>query len=96
LQGDGRWHGLPYIGGYYTQKIAWWPGSGDFLKVTGRRLDAPAPPAVGFDGNVSYHERDGTFWMSSVGLPAPGCWEITGRTNEAELSFVVWVASTPP
>jgi hypothetical protein len=30
--------------------------------------------------------------LTGVTIPSPGCWEITGRTGKAELSFVVWVA----
>jgi len=27
-----------------------------------------------------------------VDLPTLGCWKITGKYSDAELSFVVWVA----
>jgi hypothetical protein len=30
--------------------------------------------------------------MDSLYFPAPECWEITGRYEDDELTFVVWVA----
>jgi hypothetical protein len=33
--------------------------------------------------------------MVGVDFPTLGCWEITGRYAEAELSFVVWVGPAP-
>jgi hypothetical protein len=34
----------------------------------------------------------GQFMLTGVEVPAAGCWEITGRYDQTELSFVVWVA----
>lgn len=33
----------------------------------------------------------GSAMLVGVGIPAAGCWQITGRIKGAELSFVVWV-----
>jgi hypothetical protein len=29
--------------------------------------------------------------MVGMDIPTPGCWEITGRYEDDELTFVVWV-----
>jgi hypothetical protein len=34
----------------------------------------------------------GTAMLTGVYVPSLGCWKITGQYQEAELSFVVWVA----
>lgn len=58
------------------------------LEISGRRLDAPAAPlrfttAAG-DGEVG-------FLASELIFPTVGCWEVTGRAADAELTFVVRV-----
>jgi hypothetical protein len=95
----GAWRGL----GHYTpedptfrQKMQWWRRGYDYrtepipkLKVTGRRLDAPAPPLISEVNNVA-----GTLpsMMVGINLPSLGCWEITGHYDADELTLVVWVA----
>ncbi|HUD68027.1 MAG TPA: hypothetical protein VMQ17_25825 [Candidatus Sulfotelmatobacter sp.] len=63
------------------------------LRVTGRRLDGPAPalttpqqPAT----NVIMDSDKGAM-LTGVYVPTPGCWEITGDYEGDRLSFVVWV-----
>jgi hypothetical protein len=34
----------------------------------------------------------GTAMLTGVVVPEIGCWKITGKYAQAELSFVVWVA----
>jgi hypothetical protein len=89
LSMDGTWRG-------YRQKMQWWRQGYDYrtepepkLKVTGKRLDAPAPPLMAKTNNVG-----GPIPSMMVGMnfPAPGCWEITGHYESDELTFVVWVA----
>jgi len=29
--------------------------------------------------------------LGGIGFPTPGCWEITGRYEDAEVKYVVWV-----
>jgi hypothetical protein len=79
----------------FRQKMQWWRQGYDYhteptpkLKVTGRRLDALAPPLISEVNNVA-----GTLPSMMVGmnLPSLGCWEITGHYGTDELSLVVWV-----
>jgi hypothetical protein len=92
--------GLPKLDAGYRQKIVWWTQGYDWrgdpqpaLSITGKRLDAAAPPLVTDEhANGSYRRDMQSFIMSGVIFPTTGCWEITGRLKEAELSFVVWVS----
>lgn len=94
------WHDLPRHGGSLTQKTLWWrEGYSAFeeptpaISVTGRRLDGPAP-IVQTDGPGTNGLRAdiGAFMLVGVEIPTPGCWELTGRYGDAELSYVVWAS----
>jgi hypothetical protein len=69
-------------------KQGWWRGLPGVLRVTGRRLDAPAPP-LRADIRGGY----GTQGFIPVGLtfPTVGCWRVTGRLGPASLTYVVRV-----
>jgi hypothetical protein len=92
------WKGLPHYtpnDPTFRQKMQWWRQGYDFrtepipkLKVTGRRLDAPAPPLITEVSNVAWSKPS---MMVGMNFPALGCWEITGRYEDDELTFVVWV-----
>jgi len=58
------------------------------LKVTAERLGTPAPPLVAKANTVS---DSPPYIMVGFDIPALGCWKITGRFEDTELSFVVWV-----
>jgi hypothetical protein len=80
-------------------KVSWWRQGYDWrvdsaskLKVTGRRLVSTAPPLVAHEANAVGIRFPKAYMMDSLYFPAPGCWEITGRYEEDELTFVVWVA----
>jgi hypothetical protein len=99
LQTNGVWSGLPDNPEGYTQKIAWWSKgyvwneeTQPSLMVTGKRLDAEAPPLKASTANGAYADDMGSAMMMSVDFPALGCWEITGQYKESELTFVVWIA----
>jgi hypothetical protein len=69
-------------------KWQWWrsAASAGHLSITGRRLDADAPPleAVIPDGyGTTGHQTSGIIFST------PGCWEVTGRSGGVELTFVV-------
>lgn len=34
--------------------------------------------------------------LGGINLPTPGCWEITGRYEDAEVQFVEWVVPDAP
>jgi hypothetical protein len=97
---DGTWRKLPYHDGAFTEKVVWWRKGYDWqaepqpnLVVTGRGLDAAAPPLVASRANGAFNADDiGSAMMVGVDIPAPGCWEITGQYEGTSLSFVVWVA----
>ncbi len=94
---DGTWSGLPYGDSGYSQKVFWWSESFDFRKeptpqitVTGKRLDAPAPP-LKVVGSTNAEVDFGQAMLTGVEIPTSGCWEITGSYKGHELSFIVWV-----
>jgi TonB family protein len=60
------------------------------LKVTAKRLDGRAPLPEVLKGNSS-HAAGGALLIGGINFPTPGCWEISGRYESDELSFVVWV-----
>ena len=89
LPEDGTWRG-------YRQKMQWWRHGYDYhtepepkLKITGKRLDAPAPPLMAKIDNVAGPIPS---IMAGLDFPALGCWDITGHYESDELTFVVWVA----
>lgn len=91
LDAVGVWSDLPRTAdGKLVQKIQWWRGVQGDLTLTGRRLDAPAPP---IESSVPSGYGDYGWQMSGVHIPTPGCWEITGQVAGNSLSFIVWVTA---
>ena len=90
----------------FRQKIMWWRNGLDLhadlrgkFKITGKRLDSDAPPLQsdpisGVSGGVFENGiiKGPPFIMSGVNFPTLGCWEVTGRFEEDELTFVIWIA----
>lgn len=74
--------------GWLYMKFPWDRGVSGELTITGRRLDAPAPP-------VESRVPDGYgvrgFQSSGIFFPSEGCWEITGQVGETRLTFVTLV-----
>ena len=74
--------------GSISWKFPWWRMVAGHLTITGRRLDAPAPPltsdAPNGYGNIG-------FQASGVTFPGEGCWQITGKTAHTSLTFVTFV-----
>jgi len=60
------------------------------LTITARRLDAPTPPPEISAGPTFNHDWK-AFLLGGISFPTSGCWEITGRYEDAEVQFVVWV-----
>ena len=58
------------------------PGS---LTITGRRLDAPAPPLKSY---VPFGYGHTGFQASGVTFPGEGCWQVTGKVDHTSLTFV--------
>jgi hypothetical protein len=103
LPANGTWSGLPHYTSSdptFRQKLPFWRQGYDAhaeprpnLTVSGRRIDSPAG-ALQTDGkgNGSWR-KDDQFIMTGINFPTMGCWEITGRYENDELTFVVWIGS---
>ena len=96
---NGTWAGLPLNPEGYTQKVFWWRDGYVWteepepdLIVTGERLDAKAPLLNVSRATNAYASDIGSAMLVGVDFPTLGCWKITGKYNDAELSFVVWIA----
>jgi hypothetical protein len=96
LPPDGRWRGMG-PSHRYRDKLMWWsngfkPGGESNLKVTGKRIDGEAPPAViSRPTNANAPSLGGWAMLMLVEFPSPGCWEIAGNYLGQELKFVVEV-----
>ena len=87
-------HGVVFItpdnvnsDGTLGMKFGWYRLTSGFLTITGRRLDAQAPPA---SGQASDYGLTG-FAASGVTFPTEGCWQVTGRVGRVVLTFVTFV-----
>ena len=93
---NGIWEALPHNPEGYTQKVFWWRDGYSWteepepaLTVTGERLDAPAPPLHASTATNAYARDIGSAMLVGVDMPTLGCWKITGKYGDAEVSFVV-------
>jgi len=68
-------------------KVGWFRPAGAELKITGRRLDAQA---LNLEAHVPccYPTR---FQATGLSFPTEGCWEVTAKTEDSTLTFVVQV-----
>jgi hypothetical protein len=73
--------------GSLGMKFGWYRLTSGLLSITGRRLDAPAPP---LSGQASNYGLTG-FNASGVRFPTEGCWQVTGRVGRVALTFVTFV-----
>ena len=69
-------------------KLGWWRIASGALQISGRRLDGPAPP---LEAGVPDGYGSTGFQASGVSFPTEGCWEVTGRVGDAQLTFVTFV-----
>ena len=86
----------------YSNKLPWFRMHPAFsrddgqLIVTGKRLDGPAPSFTStFESNFFKRDDDNATIIGGISIPTFGCWEITGRYKDQELSFTVWVTRGP-
>ena len=92
----GLWpHGLIAAGpgfvdrhGRVGMKFGWWREVPGRLRITGRRLDAPAPRLL---ADVASGYGATGFQPSGVIFPTEGCWEVTGTVGETTISYVTFV-----
>lgn len=80
--------------GRIAMKWPWWRAldAAGPLTVTGRRLDAPAPP---LEAVIPSGYGDAGFQATGLIFSTPGCWEVTGRSGGYELTFVTEVVLAP-
>jgi hypothetical protein len=99
IPSNGEWNALPHSPEGYIQKILWWRDGYVWdhepepnLIVNGERMDESAPPLIVSKAANAFASDIGSAMMVGVDFPTLGCWKITGKYNDAELSFVIWVA----
>jgi len=73
--------------GALGMKVGWQRKKKGHLQVSGRRIDASAPPARAY----IYDYGDTGFQPIYLVFPTPGCWEITGEVSGGRLTFVTVV-----
>ena len=100
---DGIWRGYWVVDDdsgirheIYRDKVFWWRKGYDWrtenppqLKVSGKRLDSPAPLFYAEHADPAFIKLPAM--LTGVDIPTVGCWEITGDYKGDKLSFVVWV-----
>lgn len=88
-------------GGRFCKKVFWWSEGYDWRKenppeltITLKRLDGTAPTLFAADhANAGWtNDSKHPFMVQAIFIPTIGCWKITGRYKEQELSYVVWLA----
>ena len=100
------WYWRPHSSGLIlTEKVFWYRQDYDWrqepipkIKVTGKRIDGPAPPLELPYGRPTHaiFSPDFSSMLTGVYVPVPGCWEITGDYEGNKVSFVVWVEPAKP
>lgn len=74
--------------GSLGMKFSWTRSVPGSLSVSGRRLDAAAPP-LRFEANAGY--GDVGFQSSYLIFSSPGCWEVTAQVGERADSRLVFI-----
>ena len=83
--------GFTTLDGSLGMKFGWTRGVPGALSVSGRRLDAPAPP-LRFETTAGY--GDVGFQPSYLIFSSPGCWEVTAQIatrGDSRLVFITKV-----
>jgi hypothetical protein len=102
LDANGQvWRDLPVAqDGSVADKTLWFSenlSTADFssdadIKLTAVDLDGSSPTVVQEGGVPSVNPDIKKFILVGLGLPEPGCWEVTARYQGAELTYVLQVA----
>jgi hypothetical protein len=71
-----------------AEKFPWVRLIRGYIRIDGRRIDGPAPPAL---GEASTGNGPIGFNSSGIAFPSTGCWSITGTISGYDLTFVVKV-----
>jgi hypothetical protein len=102
LDADGTWemahdeHGLFDKSFWWRQGYDWRTETTPRPRVTGRRLDAPAPAVTVSDATNGFEQTMGAFMLVGLEPPVGGCWELTGHYHGSSLRLVVWVTRWQP
>ena len=75
--------------GALGMKFLWWRPGHEKLTVTGRRLDATAPPLRFSSGQATRED----FVPSYLIFPTPGCWEVTAQVGDHADSKLIFVTN---
>ena len=78
--------------GAVDMKFGWWRAVSGKLRITGRRLDGPAPP---LRADIPDGYGPTGFQATGVIFPTEGCWQVTGRVGGSTLTFVTLVVKKP-
>jgi hypothetical protein len=68
-------------------KVGWFRPAGAELIILGQWLDGNAP-LLEAEVPCCYPTR---FQATGLYFPTDGCWKVTARVADSELSFIVWV-----
>ena len=91
----GIWQGTRSDGSYVTKLVFWRQGfdwrtePNPNLILTARRLDGEAPSVALSHANPVFVNTKSPAIMVGLGIPTPGCWDITAYYNGVSLEFVV-------
>jgi hypothetical protein len=102
LRADGTWpmahdkHGLFDKSFWWRQGYDWTTETTPRLRVTGRRLDGPAPTVTSSPATNGFEPSMGAFMLVGLELPTGGCWELTGHYRGQSLRLVVRVLPWRP
>jgi len=91
-----RGPGQKYADGSLEMKWPWYRTIVGDVIITGRRLDADAPPMppITLRGVPDGYGKTG-FHPSGLVFPSVGCWEITATVGAAKLTFVTLAVKLP-
>jgi hypothetical protein len=78
--------------GSVEMKFGWWREAKGKLQISGRRLDASAPP---LRARIPDGYGDAGFQSTAITFPTDGFWEVTGSVGSASLTFVTLVIGAP-
>ena len=86
------WDAVRMVAGPEGNKVLWIRPRGTQLTVSGRRLDAEVPPPT---ASIPCCYPTG-FQASGLIFPTEGCWEISAKAGNSQLTFVTRVGPEPP
>jgi hypothetical protein len=87
---SGGWYATVNDDGSIDQKVGWWRAGEGRITITGRRVDATAPP---LRSHVPAGYGRG-FQATGLTFPTTGCWRVTGSFKGAHLTYTVLVTKS--